>query len=154
MPEWILDTGSMIAGADFSCQISEAAGWEESKVRERQSVCVCRCAAFLWSWWGSWSLGFWHHSFSIHCNYFCSFEAFKVCAGLQTWASLYQEQRNKHHTQISEACLWGLCACVFMSQGVGGFSKCSHHPKALLAGKTSQAFFTRQTCVQDTKTFL
>jgi hypothetical protein len=44
--------------------------------------------------------------------------------------------------------------CVFMSQGVGGFSKCSHHPKALLARKTSQAFFTRQTCVQDTKTFL
>jgi hypothetical protein len=44
--------------------------------------------------------------------------------------------------------------CVFMSQGVGGFSKCSHHPKYLLAGKTSRAFFTRQTCVQDTKTFV
>jgi hypothetical protein len=44
--------------------------------------------------------------------------------------------------------------CVFMSQGVGGFSNCSHHPKYLLAGKTSQAFFTSQTCVQDPKTFL
>ncbi len=158
MPRWILDAGSMMAGADFSCQISEAAGWEESKVieRERVCVCVCRCVAFLWSWWGGWSLGFWHHSFSSHCNYFHSFEAFNVCAGLQTLASLYEEQRNKHHTQISEACSWWLCArmCVFMSQGVGGFSKCSHHPKYLLAGKTSRAFFTWQTCVQDTKTFL
>jgi hypothetical protein len=92
---------------------------ERERERERESVCVCIGVAFLWSWWGGWSVGFWHHSFSSHFNYFCSFEAFKVCAGLQTWASLYQEQRNKHHTQIAEACSWGLCAhvCFHVTRG-------------------------------------
>lgn len=126
--------------------------------RERVDVCVCVCIRVWLSYGHDGVVG---HSVS-------DITVFPVTATTSTALRLLtpvQDSRHWHHytrnkgTNITPRSLklahdGCVRMCVFMSQGVGGFSKCSHHPKYLLAGKTSQAFFTRQTCVQDTKTFL
>jgi hypothetical protein len=124
-------------------------------VRERERVCVCVCVSVCVCI-GVW-LSYGHDGVVGH--WVSDITVFPVTATTSAALRLFksvQDSRHGHHytrrkganitpRSLKLACEGCVHMCVFMSQGVGGFSKCSHHPKALLAGKTSQAVFTRQT---------
>jgi len=105
--------------------------------RERERVCVCVVVGVRLSYGHDGVVGHWVSDITVFLVTATTSAALRLLKSVQDSRHGHHYTRNKG-TNITPRSREGcVCVCVFMSQGVGGFSKCSHHPKAVLAGKTN-----------------